>query len=463
MTMNRLSSNERSQQWPQYIAAISSLFLAVSVGLHFGWPSPVKLRLKDLDFQISKEEVSYIVMISPLGYLVGCPVTAFLLDKIGRKSSILILVVPQILACLLIANCTGINMIYAARLSSGISEGGALTSLPVYIGEISDPRIRGALGMGYGVAVMFGSVLINFYGSYMTIKDSAYFSILIPILFLLTFVWMPESPYFCIMKGKIENARRSLKRLRWIDDVEEELAQLTLDVQRQISEPKNVKDIFTVRSNLKAFVILIGIRTLQQFSGGASLNLYNQYIFQQASGSISFVASSVIFHSSLVIVSCCGSLIVDRTGRKPLLMISVTGTAISLFVVGVYFSFQYYKYDVSSLKWVPITFMVLYTIVRGIGIMPIPSVLAGELFSASVKAKAVGIINIYFALCISSSSKLFHWLQDKFGMHVPFFVFVFICVLGIAFLRYCVPETKGKTLEEIQQHLKKVNDQSGIA
>lgn len=435
--------------------------MAVSVGLHFGWPSPAKLRLKDLDFHITKEEVSYIVMISPLGYLVGCPITGFLLDKIGRKLSILILAIPQILSWLLIANCTGVNMIYAARLSCGFSEGAALTSVPVYIGEISDPKIRGALGMGYGAAVMVGCVLINFYGSYIPIRKSAYFSIFMPVLFLGTFVWMPESPYFCIMKGKVESARRSLRRLRWVNDVEAELVQLTSDVQRQLSEPKSVKDIFTIRSNLKAFLILLGMRAVQQFSGGASLNLYNQYIFQQASGSISVVTSSVIFHASLVVVSCCGSLVVDWTGRKPLLILSVTGTAITLFVLGLYFSFQYHGHDVSSFRWIPITFMVLYTIVRGVGIMNIPAVLASELFSTSVKAKAVSINCVYFALCISVSSKLFHWLQDKFGMHVPFFVFVVVCTLGIVFICYCVPETKGKTLEEIQQHFRdKVDGQS---
>lgn len=370
--------------------------LSVSCGLVYGWPSAAipKLLSNGLDYDINHSEVSYIVILTPFGYILGTPLIAILLDKIGRKISILILAVPQICAWILIAYSSTAYSLYVARIIAGISEGGAFTAIPIYICEISEPAIRGALGNSFTVALVSGIFLINCYGSYISLRSSAYISISIPLLFLVTFIWMPESPYYLLMKGKLEKARSSLRWLRHIRNVDDELVRLTADVERQMSEPSSIKAIFSIRSNLKAFLILMGLRTAQHFTGGAYVSFYNQVIFQRTEANVSATTSSIIFHFMLFFVSLCAITLVDCFGRKPLLMVSAGVSSVAFLAEGIYFYYQYYEHDVSSFHWVPITALLSYTVVRGSGLLSIPTLMAGELLSASVKSKVVALVNI---------------------------------------------------------------------
>lgn len=431
----------------------------MSSGVQYGWPSFAAPKLLDggLKYNVSEEEVSYIIMIHPLGYLLSGPISAYLQETVGRKYSLLMLIVPQISAWLLIALSTDISTIYASRLASGTSEGCVFAILPVYICEVSEPKIRGILGVSFSTAIVLGFLLINSYGSFMPLRTSAYVSIFFPLLFFSLFIWMPESPYYLILKDNIDDARLSLRKLRKMRNVEDELLRLKEDIQKQISESKSIRHVFTTKCNRKALLILIGLRALQQCSGGASIFYYNQVIFKHTGSSL-YPIASIIFYTTLVFVCLGGSLLIDRYGRRPLILISTSCTTVVLLVEALYFTFQYHNYDTSEVKWLPIGGLILYTVVRGIGLFSIPTLMTGELFSAGIKAKAIGVLNIYIALGISGTSKLFHFLKSRFGMHVPFYFFFFATTVGIVFVYFCVPETKEKTLEEIQRKLRETVD-----
>lgn len=408
----------------------------------------------DLGFSISEEEISYVVMIAPLGYLVGSPLSGFLLDKIGRKYTILLLAIPQIIPWILIGTSTCVEMLYIARFITGISDGALFTTLPIYVGEIVEPKIRGILGTAQSFGIINGVLLINAYGSYLPIRTTAYISLNVPLLFLATFIWMPDSPYYLLMKGRIEKARRSLSKLRRMDNVENELSRIMKDVERQISEPGRYRDIFAIPTNLKAFWILMGLRTFQQMSGLSALGFYTQVIFKQAGGYFSPAESTIIGCVIQVIFTCFSSFLLDHFGRRPLLLISSLGSAATLITLGLYFSFQTAKYNLSYFYWLPVVTMVAYNIVSASGLLMVPNIMAGELLSVSVKSKAVGIVNIYLGIIMSVGSKLFQYLDYHVGMFMPFYVFGVCCIISMVFCYFCVPETKGKTLEQIQQTLK---------
>ncbi|KAF2904713.1 hypothetical protein ILUMI_01466 [Ignelater luminosus] len=448
--------SEKSHQWPQFLAVFSAAFLAIGSGFQNGWPSPSvpKLLSGDLGFQVTLEQVSYVVMMAPLGYLIGSPLTGFLLDRIGRKYTLLLLAIPEILPCILIATCNNVTILNVARLMMGIADGALFTSLPIYMAEVSEPKVRGIIGTIHSFGIVVGVLLINIYGSYVPIRTAACISLLMPLLFLITFPWMPESPYYLVMRNRLEDARYSLRRLRRMKNVEDELTKIRADIERQVSEPGTLRDIFTIRSNLRGFLTIMGLRTLQQFSGFITLAFYIQIVFKQADGSLSPAESAIICAALQVLALSGSSVLVDLFGRKPLLFFSCAGSAVVLITMGLYFVFQQQGYDLSSLMWFPIICMVLYTVIGAMGLITIPNLMAGELLSASIKSKALGILNMYVGVCLAAVSKLFQWLDHDFGMHVPFFVFGVCSIIGIVFAYFGVPETKGKTLEEIQQVLK---------
>lgn len=375
------------------------------------------------------------------------------MDIIGRKCALLLLVIPQLIPWFLVAFSSSPAWLYVGRIITGVGEGALFTVLPMYLGEISEPRVRGVLGSSLSVAFIGGILLINCYGSYVSIYNAAFISMAIPVLFVITFIWMPESPYYYLMKGKTQEARKSLKILRRSDDVENELNKLTLDVERQISEPGSIMDLFTSRTNRKAFLIILGLRTVQVFSGLAAFNLYTQRIFKQAGGHISPSLSSIIYTATQMTVTFFGSVLADKYGRRPLLIGSCGCSSTLLVIEGLYFYFKQTGHDMTLFKVVPLIGMMMYIISFSLGLGVAPNLMLGELFAANVKAKALSILTIYFAIGISSSAKLFKELEYNLGMCVPFFTFSVVCFSGVLFAYYCVPETKGKTLEEIQQLL----------
>lgn len=153
-------------------------------------------------------------------------------------------------------------------------------------------------------------------------------------------------------------------------------------------------------------------------------------------------------------MSLVGCLTVDKFGRRALLICSFIGTSLVHFIQGFYYYFQNLGYDVSCFSWIPLFSAVAFMIVFGPGAGICPTLMTGEMLAATVKAKALGILNINFAIAIMGSIKVFQGLHALFGMHVPLFAFSACSLVATLFCYRYVPETKGKTLEEIQQALK---------
>lgn len=432
------------------------------MGMHFSWPSPALPVILSDDFpvNISSEESSYIALVAPLGDLIGAPIAGWLADTIGRKNSILLSALPTLTAWMIIAFASSTWMFCIGRIFAGIAEGFFYIIFPMYMGETTEPSIRGVIGGSLPVSLMLGMLLINAYVPFLSIRDSSIISAVIPVLLIICFAWMPESPYYLIMKGKMEEAKKALYFLRRCN-VDKDLEVLKSDVRRQMSERGTLKDLFYIRSNRKAFFIVIGVRIVQQFSGLTAWSMYTQTIFAQAGADLSPVLASCIYALTQLFTTCWCSLLLDKYGRRPLLILSCLGSGIILIIGGVYFYLQQNTdVDISSVTWIPIAVMMAYVVCFCIGLGTVPSVILGEMFSTSVKGKALCIICMIYSLVISGTSKLFHFMTITFGLYSPFFFFAVTCLLGMVFSYYVLPETKGKTLEEIQQNLKGIDNQA---
>lgn len=363
--------------------------------------------------------------------------------------------IPQFLSWILIASAENVYIFYLSRFFTGIGEAALFGALPTYIGEISEPHVRGSWGNIVSISIYLGQFMINVVGGYCTIRTTAVIFGCIPVIHIILMAFVPESPYFYLMRNDVKEARKSLKRLRWMKDVEKELLRLTDDVNRQVSESGTFKDLFVIPTNRKALLISIAIRGCQQLSGLSAFAVYTQYIFDQAGGHLSSTMSAIIFTAALVLSISGFAFIVDRFGRKPLMIFSNFTCFVVLLIVATYFYIaQETEIDISHLKWIPLAGMVSYIILCSSGLGILPTLMLGELFSASIKAKALCILNICFAIYVLSVSKLYQALSHHFGMFVPFYLFSACCLLGVIFSYYYVPETRGKTLEEIQQTLR---------
>lgn len=174
-------------------------------------------------------------------------------------------------------------------------------------------------------------------GPYVSMLGLASFNIAIPILFVVTFSTMPESPYYFLKSGQPDHAERSLKKLRGRGYMRGELDSMTHLVNENMKDKSRWLDLLTVGGNRKGLIILYGIYFTQQFCGSTAIISYTEQIFRAAEGGLGPEESCILFGSVQLLTAAISSQLVDRLGRKPLLLVSSCGVALANIIIGAYF------------------------------------------------------------------------------------------------------------------------------
>lgn len=432
---------------------------SLSVGLHFGWTSPSipKLTAEDtLIKNLSLATITWIASIQSIGDLIGAPLAGYLCQTIGRKKTILLTTIPHFISWILIAIASTSTELLIARFIAGLAEGGCYISVPMYIGEIAEPEIRGIIGSGISLSIIFGIFFINILGNLLSVQVTAMICSIIPILTLVFFSWMPESPYYLAEIKEDEQARESLRTLRDSFDVEDEFHSISATTAAQMANPCTFKEIFTIDHNRKAFVLAAAGRFFQQMSGLTAITYYLMTIFNDGGSNIPPLIEIIAFSCTQIVsgILCVG--LVDNFGRVPLLVFSAAGGAVSLLGISSYFYLRdNLIVDFDGFNWIPFVGVLIYQALFGVGYVMLPTVLISELFASNIKTRAYVLIHFVFALTVFVTGKMFLLLQVHFGTYLPFAIFAGMAWLGALFAYFILPETKGKTLEEIQKILAK--------
>ncbi|KAF5308144.1 hypothetical protein FQR65_LT06323 [Abscondita terminalis] len=438
---------------------VQILFKFISLGAFscstlFTWPSPtIPILLSNSSYikQVTIDDTSYFAVIPPFCAILSAPLITMLMDTIGKRKVIMFAAIPHILSWLLIIFARSLRVLYISRIFYGISDS-VLWCIPAYIGEISTPKVRGSWGNFMAVLLYFGLFMTNVVGSFNSIRTTALIFITVPIASILLLTASCESPYYLITKGKTEEAENSLKYLRWNNNVKQEFNVLVANITHQTSG--TIKDLWCILSNRNALLIVLTMRFSFHFSGFSVFAVYSQYIFSIASGSLSASFSAIIYSFVLFILCVVFSFTVDTFGRRPSMIFSIIGCTIALFIEAFYFYLvNNTEVNLNNYNWVPLTGLLFYIASCAPGLGIVPNLMLGELFPPNVKNKAVGIYGVCNSLGILIVPKLFQVLCAIYGLHVPFFVCGCCTLMSIIISYLYVPETRLKTLEEIQKML----------
>lgn len=250
----------------------------------------------------------------------------------------------------------------------------------MYTGEIAQKDVRGSLGTYFQLMLTIGILFVYAVGSGASVFVLSLVCGCIPLIFGVIFVFMPESPYYWVSKNQTEKAVSSLKWLRGNDyDYSSELQ----DLQSEHQERENSKVSFAVafarKTSVKALVIMLGLMIFQQMSGVNAVIFYTGFIFDKANTGIQGSLATIIVGVMQVIATFVSSIIVDKLGRRILLLVSVSIMAICTILLGVYF----YLSDndpakVESHGWLPIVSMCVFIVAFSLGFGPIPWVRHGK-------------------------------------------------------------------------------------
>nr|XP_023030217.1 facilitated trehalose transporter Tret1-like [Leptinotarsa decemlineata] len=437
----------------------------ISFGMNGSWTSPyVPQLLSDTSkIPMNSDEAAWCA----IAHLCGCPfgalAAAYLTDRIGRKYTLLSMAPMVFFSQIGIGYVTNVWHLFVLKMIIGVADGGCFTVVPMYIGEISSPDIRGFLSSLVCLFYILGVLLMNALGFYCSILTSSIISASIPAAHFLGFVFMPESPYYYIKVKKYYQAERSLMILRGESNVAKEVEVLkqAVRMQEEMVERPKFTDLFTVPSNRKAAFIFVILCTANKASAKAPLMSYTRYIFEETGSSISPAFSTILYCLvELLVVMFTTYFIIDRFGKRFLAIISSVGCSVTLFIMGLYFYLKDYHSDViQQLNWLPLTNLIVNNVLFSIGISFTHMCYLSELFPTNVKANALCFAEILAVAQSAVTTKGFQMLNDRCGtLSISFFSAAVIGCIVLVFIVKYVPETKGKTLEEIQLFLMEKED-----
>ncbi|KAI4468883.1 sugar transporter [Holotrichia oblita] len=428
--------------------------LTFSTGILYAFASPAIPKLLS-DYGFTIEEAAYFPILPSIVMLFTTTIYCQLIDKIGRKWTLLSTGALQALSWLLIALAKDSYLIYISRALFGLSDAGVMATIPTYVAEVTTPNVRGLYGSIIVISAFLGHFVANCVGYYLSIQLTSFIMLPIPILFIILFSFMPETPYYFVMVGNIDGAMKSLQKLRGCENVQPELIQITLDVERQLSESGRFKDLFLIGSNRKALIVATISRSFQNYSGSNCIAVYSQYIFQEAGGDISSGVAGMIVSGLFALVNPFANFICDQLGRRKSMILSSLGCSLCLLAEAIYFYLQAFDVtDLSIINWFPVLGLASYSITFCLGLGLVPTLLLGEIFSTNIRRHGVTVTNTIVSANFCIVLKLFQLLMSTHGMWVPFLFFGLCCFVASIGSWFIVPETKGKTLEEIQQMLK---------
>ncbi|KAM3967567.1 facilitated trehalose transporter Tret1 [Aphomia sociella] len=450
-----------NRKWREYSAALSATLITAAAGTTVGWTSPTLpiLLAADSPIQTSPDQSSWIASLMILCSAASPIPAAYLADKIGRKKTLLLAAVPYIIGWILVMLAGNVPTIYASRLISGLGYGIAYTAAPMYLGEIASDEVRGAMTTLITVMSKFGILSQYCIGPYVSMMALASFNIAIPILFVVTFSTMPESPYYYIKAGRPAQAELSLKKLRGKNYITEELESMSTLVNENMKEKSRWKDLVIVGGNKKGLIILLGIYFTQQFCGSTAIISYAQQIFGAAEGGLGAKESCILFGFVQLLTSALSSQLVDRLGRKPLLLVSSCGVGLANVIIGAYFFIKHENSEyVVALRFIPIIVIPIFIFSYTIGLATVPFAITSEIFPTHIKSKATCVIQIFVALMTFAVTKLYQVVADYFGNYVAFWGFGLLSVAGVVFILILLPETKGQSFAAIQEKLYSTNE-----
>jgi SP family facilitated glucose transporter-like MFS transporter 8 len=434
-----------------------------SYGTFVGWPSSAIPTLQsneapDSRNPVSEDDASWIGSLMFVGFLCGTPIFGCIADQFGRKIAGLFTAVPAIASWLIIILCSSVELIFVARFFAGLSTGGVLLLVPIYVGEISEDCIRGTLASYLAILANVGVLFSYVIGSYTLYHDFAIICLSIPVVFAVTFLWMPETPVYLLRNGEVKQAKRSLQWLRGGKGkyLEEELCKMSLalkEVQERSSSRSLFKDLFLDQGVRRALIIGVAVSATQMLSGIYVILSYTTTIFQMTGSDISPQISTIIVGSLLAAASILACPLMDRVGRKILLVSSEIVMAVCLAVLGAYFYLQGQGVDLTNVGFIPVACLGLHLFCFGAGIGAVSMVLLSEIFLPHVRSISASISTFVMALLAFLVTRFYTDLNSAIGIHGSYWLFAVCCFLGAVFAITYVPETKNRNVYSIYDEL----------
>lgn len=443
----RLVAKKHEGSACRLVFAAACAFLApFSFGYCIGYSSPAIPEL-EANKLLVRQQSGWFGSLLTIGALGGGPIGGWLIEKVGRRATIRYTSLPFFLGWVSILFLNAPNGLFLGRFLCGFGCGLVTVCVPVYIAEISTASHRGFLGAGIQLSITIGILASYAAGLSFNWAEMAMIGMIPAVLAFFTLFFVPETPRWLLMKGKKLEAIAALRQLRHEHaDCEDECRDIEegLDLKEQFSWSEFKKPELS-----RPLMISVFIMIFQQFSGINAVMFYTVSIFKNA-GLVNSELATVLVGAVQVAGTFVACILMDRTGRRRLLIIAGLAMSVACFVFG------WYYYQISTgkspadLGALAVVCLVVYILGFSLGWGPIPMLIMSEIFPSRVRGAASGIAVFTNWFCAFIVTKEFLFLQDVLGAAATFWLFAIFCTSSVIFVWRKVPETKGKSLEDIE-------------
>ena len=410
-------------------------------------------------FDLNSTMMGWVASSALVGCIAGCAMAGYLSDRFGRKKililSALLFAITGI-GCAIADSTTGL-VIY--RIIGGIGVGIASMLSPIYIAEIAPAHMRGRLVSYNQFAIVTGMLVVYFVNYFIAAHGNESWNMqagwrwmfgseTIPaLLFLLFLFFIPESPRWLAKNDQIEKSRRVLLKIGGSGFAEKELSEIR---DTEIPESNSFRALFQGKFRI---VLIIGIilAILQQVTGINVFLYYAPEIFKRlGTGTNTALLQTIIVGFFNLTFTVVAILTVDKFGRKPLMIIGSLGMGFCLMILGLMAYFQ------QSALWI-LVFILGYISCFALSVGPVTWVIISEIFPTRIRGRALSIATVFLWTANWVVSQTFpmldenQWLADRFHHGFSFWIYGSMCFILLVFMWRRVPETKGKSLEEIER------------
>jgi MFS transporter, SP family, sugar:H+ symporter len=443
-------------------------FFGALGGLLFGYDTGVisgAILFITEDFGLSPFMQGAVVAALLLGAMVGAALAGALSDRMGRRRLIIAAAITFTVGALAAAAAPGAGALVAARFVLGLAVGSAALVVPLYLSEIAPTKIRGAIASLNQLMIVVG-ILVAFIVNAILASSGDWRLMLglaaIPSLVLLAgMFFMPETPRFLVRTGEEDEARDVLEEVR-ADDSRAEAPERKIEEIREVDEQESGGGLELLKASWvrPALVVAIGLAVLQQLIGINTIIYYAPTTLTSVGyGAESAIYANLAIGALNVVATIVAIRIVDRVGRKPMLLGGLVGMVASLTVLGLS-SELLAKPDSAGDPAAVITLLCLAGFIVSFAATwgPVVWVMLPEVLPLSVRGTAMGV-----AICLHWGanflvSQTFPIMLDGWGPGPVFLGYAAIGVGAFVFVRAVVPETKGRSLEEIEAALHRKSD-----
>ena len=462
-----MAARRRLTPWMIGVGGVT--FLA---GLLFGYDQGVisgalPLLQKDLDLSTLESEI--VTSWVTLGALVGALVAGGTADRIGRRYTAVVAGVLFALGALVEAVAPGAGMLTVGRVVTGLGVGFASVVAPLYAAEMAPKWLRGRFVSTYQLAITVGILFAYLADDALTGSDRwrlMFGLAVIPgVALVIGFLVMPESARWLLKMGRRDEARASLLKVDGPEIADGELAQIEKDLVAEEQEGQASWGEVMAPSLRRALWVGIGLAVLQQVTGINAIIYYANEIFAEAGFTTAEQQAKATLWA-VGVVNVLATLIavawVDKFGRRPLLLTGLVGMTVSLGAVGLSFAALENTAETATSTTVggivTVLAFVVFIASFAFSMGPIVWTLISEIYPNRVRGRAISVATAANWLAAFLVAQFFLSLVDAIGESTTFFLFAALCVVSFVFVWRLVPETKGRSLEEIQERWVKNGD-----